>query len=85
MRAGEFRFLRALASLPARRRACVRNDVDAAGKPANLVAMNAFGPGQVAEYGNQLRIVVSLHLVGKQIVAFRRIDFDLIRDCEQIG
>ena len=60
----------------------MRDHVDVAGQPADLVAVNGLGARQVAKHRDQLRIVVGLHLVGEQIVALHRVGLDLVGDRE---
>jgi hypothetical protein len=60
----------------------VRDNVNVAGQSANFIAMQRFGPRQVAKHCNKLRVVVRFHLFGQEIVARDRIGLDLERDSE---
>ncbi len=60
------------------------DDVEIAGEATNFLAVNTFRTSEITEDLYQLRIVVSFHLIGQQIVAVNRVNFDLIGDCQQI-
>ncbi len=60
------------------------DDVEISGQPADLLAMDALGAGDLAKDLHQLRVVMCFHLIGQQVVAFDRIDFDLVCYRKQI-
>jgi len=82
MRRAGVDLLRAFALTPSRNpvRMCDGVDAGLAREPANLIAVNAFRPREIAEYAGELRVVVHLHLRRKKLVALHRVGLDPIGD-----
>ena len=58
--------------------------VEIACETTDFLAMDTFRACQIAKHFDQFGIIVGFHLISQQIVAFDRIDLDLIGDRQQI-
>ena len=80
----ELGFFRTLTSFKFGDLARMGDHIEIAGETTDFLAMDAFRAGQIAKHFHQFWIVVGFHLVSQQIVAFDRIDLDLIGDRQQV-